>query len=669
MEKPIRKRGRPPITKDYANPLESPMAHSSLRMQRQGAQVFQRPTMKVGTVTPSPKNRSFSNSSIGNGGGNANVTSNSSSTLVENGSQPGSSTKKAKYRGVILSTPTKWPAGGKNDTATGSTATPTPSSSDSVFCSASRLALKSSPPLSTSPLKDEKDGNSADHVKKCFSNVEGTDPTFRDPSSSQQFKFSLTIGENGRASIAGSSSRDSTPSKLNDSRRPTGVDQDNKEDLGLQTFEKRKVLTLLKQMRNNAPPPSPSNAVSRVKKPMHKNKKQNLFPETELPPILETAAGVTPGITPGATSAGGRSPRVPPIWAQSPQPPSTPKTSFAIRTGFTPNIGIDQVLLDVVASPKNGGPMENPLNYGYLSNMVSLSPKTKYSEGQPQQHSPEAHQESQQRQQEHQQEQQEQQQEQEQEQQQQQQQKDEEQQKQRQQTQQQFVFKFSGADPLLLTDDADGNWSEVIYNHLQNSPRPQICFNTPPSWVNFGSPRAGGFTPQARRDSASQTSLQHDPSKSIKGFSQGNRRDSIINLNSSPPRRELFPASPLRRPSLPYNATLTPRITTNTAAVAGNHNDKLVPEPSTPRGQEVPLPAMIECTPLIQQTMNGSLTTKYLSNVLSATGNGANDSGVDDCGSFAEASAPVKEPARHLLSPGGEQEDARAALKKLIAER
>ncbi|GAV51927.1 hypothetical protein ZYGR_0AF03990 [Zygosaccharomyces rouxii] len=649
MEKPVRKRGRPPITKDYANPLESPMAHSSLRMQRQGAQVFQRPTMKVGSVTPSPKNRSFSNSGIGNGGGNANMGNNGNSTIVESGSQPGSSTKKTRYRGVILSTPTKWPAGGRNDTTTGSTGTPTPSSSDSVFCSASKLALKSSPPLSTSPLKDENDENVNSHMKNRFPNAKGAGPNFPSSSASQQFKFSLTIGENGRASIAGSSSQDSTPCKSDRSQQPRSDGQDNREDLGLPTFEKRKVLTLLKQMRNDGPPPSPSNAVSRVKKPKNKHKKQSSLPEVELPPILETNP---------ITNAASKTPKVPPIWSQSPQPPSTPKTSFAIRTGFTPNIGIDQVLLDVVTSPKSAGPMENPLNYGYLSNMISLSPKTKTPEssqqGQSQRQSQQAHQESQQRQQE---------------QQEQQQQKDEEQQKQKQQTQQQFVFKFSSADPLLLTDDADGNWSEVIYNHLQNSPRPQICFNTPPSWVNFGSPRAGGFTPQMRRDSTSQTALQNDPSKSMRGLSQVSRRDSVINLSSSPPRRELFPASPLRRPSLPYNTTLTPRVTTNTTTVAGNHNDKLLPEPSTPRGQDVQLPAMIECTPLIQQTMNGSLTTKYLSNVLSTTANGTNDSGINDCGSFAEAAAPVKEPTRHLSSPGGEQEDARAALKKLIAER
>ncbi|CCC70933.1 hypothetical protein NCAS_0G00460 [Naumovozyma castellii] len=47
LEKTPRKRGRPQITKDYPNPLDSPMAHSSLRVQRQGIKDFTKPTMKV----------------------------------------------------------------------------------------------------------------------------------------------------------------------------------------------------------------------------------------------------------------------------------------------------------------------------------------------------------------------------------------------------------------------------------------------------------------------------------------------------------------------------------------------------------------------------------------------------------------------------------------------
>ncbi|AQZ17022.1 MSA2 (YKR077W) and MSA1 (YOR066W) [Zygosaccharomyces parabailii] len=600
MEKPARRRGRPPITKDYANPMESPMAHSSLKMQKQGAQGFSRPMMKVGSVTPSPRNRSSSNSG------------------TESCSNPGSTTKKGRYRGVILSTPTKWPAGGNGSSVAGSATTPTPSSSDSVFCSASKMALKSSPPLSTSPLKNEEGSGKMD----C-----------------SQFKFSLTIGENGRASIAGSS-QGSTPVKPGSS---------DSEETGLPTFEKSKVLTLLKQMRSDPPAIALPGSMARIKKPLHK-RKQNSFPEIELPPIFEA----------------GKSPRGGPMFPQSPQPPSTPKTSFSVRTGFTPNVGIDQVLLDVVTSPRSGtvAGSESQLSYSYLSNMISLSPRSRLEIHSPHRQRMDAPQQNHQTQprQSHHSHQHQQRQESEQQEQQDQLRKQQEspqdkqqspqkqkQQQQQQQQQQQFVFKFSSADPLLLTDDADGNWSEIIYNHLQNSPRPQICFNTSPSWVNFGSPRA--FSPQ-RRDSTTlaptHIALESEPPKG-RLPSQIHRADSVTNINSSPPRKELFPTLPLRNPSLPCSTALSPRVSSS------HHAEKFVPEPSTPRSQEVQLPTMIECTPLIQQTMNGSLTTKYISGMLSA-------------GGTMTDSIAGKEQGRHI-PVAGEQEDARAALKRLIAER
>ena len=48
----IKKRGRPPITKDYPDPLQSPMAHSSMQVQKQGPRSFAKPLMKVGQCSP-----------------------------------------------------------------------------------------------------------------------------------------------------------------------------------------------------------------------------------------------------------------------------------------------------------------------------------------------------------------------------------------------------------------------------------------------------------------------------------------------------------------------------------------------------------------------------------------------------------------------------------------
>lgn len=93
-------------------------------------------------------------------------------------------------------------------------------------------------------------------------------------------------------------------------------------------------------------------------------------------------------------------------------------------------------------------------------------------------------------------------------------------------------------------------------------------------------------------------------------------------MNSSPPQINI--ASPphqsmSRVSSVYFNKEKT---TTGVANMLGNtKSENLQPPanlftaahgPSTPRNQEFQLPTLIECTPLIQQTMNGSLGTKYI---------------------------------------------------------
>lgn len=83
----IKKRGRPPITKDYPNPLQSPMAHSSMQVQKQGPHSFAKPLMKVGQSSPSPNKRRLS--------------------IDHHHNLAGNYEKMGRYRGVLLSTPTK----------------------------------------------------------------------------------------------------------------------------------------------------------------------------------------------------------------------------------------------------------------------------------------------------------------------------------------------------------------------------------------------------------------------------------------------------------------------------------------------------------------------------------------------------------------------------------
>lgn len=575
MEKPAKKRGRPPITKEYTNPLESPMAHSSMKVRKLGPQNFSRPLMKVGQFTPSPRNRRTSSSSSSSGSDSANLLG------------PGSTTKKGRYRGVILSTPTKRPNSSSNPV----TCTPssTPSTNDSIFHSTSRMTLKSSPPISTSPLLAS---GGAKRMSYC--------------DTAQQFKFALTIGENGRATIAGSSPI-SSPSKVNiqpPKELKSGEPDDNSSVSGLQnstsTYEKKRVLSLLKRMRNNTT--NSNNNRDSTKYCGGVDQSSNDKVTTALVQNEVSSSNELP-FSPNFKALSNNSNQfaanlsVP----KSPQPPSTPRTSFAMRTGFTPNVGIDQVLLDIVSSPKAGliaGNDSHIINFGHPSNIITLSPKsrsTSRSTGSQQQQ--------------------------------------QQQQQLQQQQEQQFVFKFSSADPLLLTDDVEGNWSEVIYNHLQASPRHQICFNTPPSWMNLGSPRA--FSPQRQDSNTILISACQSSGGELQTEGRSNNiraHNGILNINSSPPRSSTSGGLSHKAPAL-------------------NSTDKYMPEPSTPRAQEF-IPAIIECTPLIQQTMNGSLTSKCLPGMLSV-------GGMTDLG---------KEPTKSM-SAGIEQEDARAALKKLIAER
>ncbi|QLL34882.1 hypothetical protein HG536_0H02570 [Torulaspora globosa] len=540
MEKPARKRGRPPITKEYSNPLESPMAHSSIKVQKLGAQSFSRPMMKVGQTTPSPRKRRRS-SSYG-------VSCHNDSSR----SATGSTAKRGRYRGVLLTTPTK-----KTSTNRSATASSTPSSTDSIFQSSSKMSLKSSPPVPIWSSHEEK----------------GASDAF------QQFKFALTIGENGRATIAGSSPNTS-PGKAEVEHKVSEVSQSQKAQSGISATEKNRVLSLLRQMRNTTATTGKnkssdaSNTFECVKKTAREtNEKANMVdsPSTML---------------------------------KSPQPPSTPRVSFAVKTGFTPNAGLDQVLLDIVSTPKAGlfsGGDSNLTGLGQSTNIITFSPKNRTpirGSSLLQHQRPRIGGQN------------------------------EEQRDKQEAQRQQYVFKFLSADPLLLTDDAEASWSEMNYSQSQPSHQ-QVCFNTPPSWVNWGSPRA--FTPQ-RQDS---TGLSICQSRRVGSTAKERSTRQTSQEAEEPP------------PSIGHQGSV-PMIKKPTPA----GNDTLPAIPTTPRSKGIPISAMIECTPLIQQTMNGSLTARFVPGLLTG-----------------EATTDTIKDSIKLATTSPEQEDARAALQKLIAEK
>ncbi|CAI4051404.1 Msa1p SKDI_15G2190 [Saccharomyces kudriavzevii IFO 1802] len=627
----VKKRGRPPITKDYPNPLQSPMAHSSMQVQKQGSRGFAKPLMKVGQCSPSPNKRRPS---------------------IDHHHNLAVTTRKGRYRGVLLSTPTK-----KSGTG-GSTPISTPSSNDSynntVFSESRKTFLQSSPPIMTSSPGFQK--------KSDFYAFPSPD----------QFKLSLTITESGKAVIAGSSpfsplSKTShSLTNTNDKKFLRNEKIRKSSNKTTPKFEKKRILSLLKQMKND----KDCRTFSEVC-PVKPGRSDIVDPE--LPTIIETSASPGNGIRNNIALLS-RPPQSPPPSAQL-MPPSTPKSSLQFRTGFTPNVALNHVSLnDTLPKPAtnaacfknnssnhNNSVSNNIADANALLTLTSspgvfLSPRNKML---PKPTSTSSEQ------------------------------------------QQEFVFKFSSGDPLLLTDDADGNWPELLFN-ISNTPRRQKCFNTPPSWINFGSP--GLFSPprssnimvngttaattsdngnvhrQLQAQLEAQVQVQSRTNSPAQRQQQQQHQFQMppphINMSSSPPQIHIAspPRQPMARKSSIYFSKEKPTAGT-TNILGSTKSGNLQPPanlinithgPSTPRNQEFQLPTLIECTPLIQQTMNGSLGTKYIPQTSIPNSAGPNLSG------FTTSNAGTASDFNDLLKQNpynNKQDDARTALKKLIDDQ
>lgn len=466
MQSPInqapRKRGRPPITKDYANPLESPMAHSSLRVQRQGTQNFSKPLMKVGQVTPTSKKRRQSNSGYLSNDGNHD------SPMKEGlaGSSPSSNsmvsylgtTKKGRYRGIILSTPVK----NSNFKSSNENARYLSTPTSKEHPSKSHI-LKSSPleaPLT--PFTCSNDIVNGQSEKKQIIDF--------------NFSLSLNINSNGKATIGSSPVskilKDSCVKQLSSPIKRNTVP----------SLQKKDVLFLLKKMKIDA-----SYKID--------NSDQKLMATNFTDTTTLTADDVLPTRLEKAfnddseqkLNPNNKNYQASTMVPSTPPPPSPMSPSnffnFQMKTGLTPNfngsfgvlspfrITLNHNQLPPVSSlTQNSKSVDNATVVKPIESNASKNGTKIIQPGLSKQSNID--------------------------------------------TRKQYVFKHSVGDPLLLNDESvlgDHGWQENISLKANlMSPGHSMAFNTPPSFLNFGSPGSLLFSPPTQRRDSSILVGGHD---------------------------------------------------------------------------------------------------------------------------------------------------------------
>ncbi|CCF57892.1 hypothetical protein KAFR_0D02450 [Kazachstania africana CBS 2517] len=470
MEKPQpRKRGRPPITKNYTNPLESPMAISSMQVQKQGTASFSKPLMKVGQLTPTPKKRRQNSVT----GGNISFTDNSplaSSPLSFNSAyQPNSITKKGRYRGIILSTPVKQ----RSTSSSSLTHLSTPTSNDHPL--GFKANVRSSPPVApitpfTENLQSREHrlrknsplNNNVDDPSQMMSEVPSEE--------TRKFSLSLSIDGGGKATIGSLSSQGQlrTQSVV---RNP-----DTYDNTSADIIERKHVLNLLKKMKNNSHINKLKRSCNFKKFSLSSNSLSSMNGDNAVnaPSISSPTFLVSTDTELKIEEKEHRKPLILPSTPPPPPPSSSSQvinSSAIFKPGTSPASRLDQLLLDsnVSLSPASfSRPVTKsphiPSKKGYngqtttpkrllispkAKTNIANTPKTKNTSG------------------EH------------------------------------IVFKFSSGDPVLLTDDnylGDQQWQDNGTNILPStSPNRQMCFNTPPSFLNLGSPGASLFSPFTQR--------------------------------------------------------------------------------------------------------------------------------------------------------------------------
>ena len=320
-----KKRGRPPILKQYSDPMKSPMAQSSLQVQKT-QQSFNKPLMRVGNSptkfkTPQRKRRS--------------------STDISPPSSATGSTKKGRYKGVVMSSSFTAKQKGKDDAGSATRTSRRendefsnsaddqeeeqnsmtfPSSSapgtpmDQVFSSISRAHnVKSSPPImfeTDSPIQTKRkleveiDQRTSDEQETI----------------NNRLKFMLNVGKNGKACIEANSLNEEV-SELDSSFVPpkhlleTPVKMTELYENGVARFDKKRVMGFLRQMK--------SKNKTLDDKPLPEQTKNFTVPSSPSAPP-NSSGNITEPLTPRCTQL------------------------LQFKTGFTPNFNIDELLV----SPK-----------------------------------------------------------------------------------------------------------------------------------------------------------------------------------------------------------------------------------------------------------------------------------------------------------------------------
>lgn len=310
-----KKRGRPAILKQYSDPMKSPMAQSSLQVQK-SQQSFNKPLMRIGNSptkfkTPQRKRRF--------------------SAEISPPSSAGSSSKRGRYRGVVINSNNDEKVKQRSNSISSKngeemseagnqdqTSLTLPSSSapgtplEQVFSSISKAHnVKSSPPVmfdSDSPIRTK---------RKLEVEVQSSiDVISRRPETlaNNGLNFMLNVGKYGKATISSSfgvlnSNKPITPPKHLTETPPqiTEVDEN-----GVARFDKKRVMEFLRQMKS----------------------KNKTLDDKSLP-------------QPSRNFTIPSSPSAPPNSSGEIPEPFTPRCSQVLhfKTGLTPNFNIDELLI------------------------------------------------------------------------------------------------------------------------------------------------------------------------------------------------------------------------------------------------------------------------------------------------------------------------------------
>ncbi|CCH58719.1 hypothetical protein TBLA_0A09320 [Henningerozyma blattae CBS 6284] len=517
-----RRRGRPPLTKTYADPLQSPMAHSSQQVQRLGTLGFTKPLMRVPAAAPSPLRHT---------------------RRADTPRTPHRSlTKKGRFRGVLLATPPPRPA--------------------YAFVQGHSLPEHSLPGHSlpdhsapgTGLGHPTPDHSGPGHSTPARPTPQRSSPHANCSSSTPTPALRLAVA-NGHASIRAAVCE---PPSVQPPSPPPTVRRDQ-------------VTALLRKLRHSAKPIEPVDAAQ-----------SGPGDSPTLPAIVESAAVSN-------CPSGAQTPEADGCATASTNASASTSASTSANASATPAPQVSSAAVPLAAPQLFPSPFS-------------------------------------------------------------------------------AVFKFSGTDPLLLTDDAAGHWHDLLQHQLAlASPRSaahhasstaphassssstsattsngtatnssqqshhisSLALSTPPSWISLASPTKL-FSP-LRKNSIVKTPKQHQHSPIYRKLSTSG----LFNPISLSPKQD---------------ANANAITLTNTIAIlppcTNNNTTPKLEEPTTPKSS-LKLPALLECTPLIQQTMNGSLpSTKFIPSSLNL-----------------ESFSPLKESLNSVVP---EQDDARLALKRLV---